>query len=141
MVPSDPSRVQLTDGVLELNDTTVKFPEILAKDIILRAKIKRLDRDKHLTLNVRDSAEGGYLGYHSYNAVGKWVGIAKWQGVWKDSIKANHARHLPGLRDEVFERREGAVKGGLRRREPRSGTACRAVAQRRRNSANAGWLQ
>jgi len=84
MEPSDASRVKLTDGVLELNDTSVKFPEILAKDIVFRAKIKRLDRDKHLTLNVRDSARGGYLGYHSYNAVGKWVGIAKWQGTWND---------------------------------------------------------
>ena len=57
MESTDPARVKLTDGVLELNDTSVKFPEIRGKDKILRAKLKRLDRDKHLKSNVRNSGQ------------------------------------------------------------------------------------
>ena len=84
MEPTDPTRIKLTDGVLELDDTTVVFPEIRAKDVILRGKIKKLDREKHVTLTVRHSDQGRYHGYHSYNPFGQWVGISKWQEEWED---------------------------------------------------------
>ena len=94
MEPTDPAKVKLTDGVLELNDTSVKFPEIRAKDIILRAKVKKVSgATKHLTLSVRHSGDECYHGFHWFNPAQQGFGVAKWMdGNWKDL-----ATPTPGL--------------------------------------------
>ncbi len=85
MQPANADRVKLKDGVLEIDNTTVSFPEIRAKDVILRGKVKKLSREKHVTLTVRQSVDGHYHGFYWFNSAGQGPGIAKTDnGSWKD---------------------------------------------------------
>lgn len=78
------SAVSLKDGVIELTHGQAIDRSIQAKDMIIRAKVKKLG-GQNVSLAVRDSADGCYGAWYNGN---DWFGFhRKKDGIWEDLNK------------------------------------------------------
>lgn len=68
----DPERMKFTDGVLDLNRTTLNFPAITSRDVAVRAEVRKLS-GTNIGLHLRRSqASDPSKVYGGWNAYGGW---------------------------------------------------------------------
>ena len=105
-VLSDPERMKFENGILELNSTKMVFPKISARDVIVRAKVRKVS-GQNLGIYLRSAAEGGYGAWFAGSDYGGdffGLGIGR---PWKDLANSHIARRFEA--DEFFEMAFAAI--------------------------------
>ena len=110
----DPNRMSFHEGILSLNNTIYRFPEVNARNVILRAQVRKIS-GQHVNLKVRvNAAEGSFYAawYNGQLDGGDLFGIHKWQNrEWLDLGQGHIGREI--AQDQFVEMAFASVDDDL----------------------------